>query len=363
MNIIKDKFHSFDALRFFSFLIVFISHLPLDLFPNSSLNILKNRGYVGVYFFFTLSGFLITYILLNEKKNSFQINVKKFFVRRALRIWPLYYLMILFAFVSPYIINFLGLSYSSEGYEPNYFISCLFLENYRTLILNEFPNVMPLPVFWSLCVEEHFYIIWGGLLYFSKINKVPYLIVIFLIIPSIARYFFLENNLLFLDLTTNIDFFMFGAIPAYLYVKNKEKLILKIMNVSKYLKYLILITTVLFVLFIGNYNTFKEFALIEPVALGILYSLTLFIFLPSENNFKVNDKNLISKLGIYTYGLYLTHIIIIRFFYKLALKFSFNLENHFWLFFIISLFATIIASYFSYNYLEKPFLKLKEHFK
>ena len=45
-----------------------------------------------------------------------------------------------------------------------------------------------------------------------------------------SRYFFLNNELLFLDLSTNIDFFMFGAIPAYLYVNYKEKLLLKIMN-------------------------------------------------------------------------------------------------------------------------------------
>ncbi|MFC7388488.1 response regulator, partial [Sphaerisporangium rhizosphaerae] len=59
----KEKFETFDALRFFSFLLVFIFHLPPDLRP------LETRGDIGVWFFFSLSGFLITYLLLIEKKN------------------------------------------------------------------------------------------------------------------------------------------------------------------------------------------------------------------------------------------------------------------------------------------------------
>lgn len=357
----KDKFHSFDALRFLSFLIVFTSHLPFDIFSNSNFIFLKDIGHVGVYFFFTLSGFLITYILLNEKKNAQQISLKNFFIRRILRIWPLFYLMILFAYLSPHIITFLGITYSNEGYQPNYFLTCLFLENYHTIYSNQFPNVMPLPVFWSLCVEEHFYIIWGLILYYTSIKKVPFLILLFLILPVISRYFFIQNELKTIDLSTTIDLFMYGAIPAYLYVNHKEKLIKIIEAKSNYLKASILITTIIVVLSSASFE-YKNLKFLEPTLLGILFCLTLSIFLPSKNIFKITDKNIISKLGVFTYSLYLTHILIISFLRKITFKWNLNFDQNELVFFSISLILTIVISYFSYNFIEKPFLQLKKIF-
>ena len=61
-------------------------------------------GYFGVIFFFVLSGFLITYLLLQEKEESGDIAISKFYVRRILRIWPIYYLVIVLGFfVLPHI--------------------------------------------------------------------------------------------------------------------------------------------------------------------------------------------------------------------------------------------------------------------
>lgn len=72
----RETFDTFDALRFISFFIVFISHLPYTLFP--SFNFVRTRGDIGVYFFFTLSGFLITYVLLFEKKLQDTFNFKRY---------------------------------------------------------------------------------------------------------------------------------------------------------------------------------------------------------------------------------------------------------------------------------------------
>ena len=357
----KDKFHSFDALRFLSFLIVFTSHQPFDLFPKSCFTILKDRGHLGVYFFFTLSGFLITYILLNEKTNNLKINLKKFYIRRILRIWPLFYLMVLFAYLSPQMITFLGMRYSTEGYEPNYFLTCLFLENYHTIFTHQFPNVMPLPVFWSLCIEEHFYIIWGLLLYYTNIKKIPYLILCFLILPIMMRHFFLQNNFMILDLSTNIDLFMYGALPAYLYVNHKQQLIDTIQKQSNYLKALPLVLVVAWVLFSGSYPL-ESLTYLEPSIMGILCSLLLFVFLPSKNNFKITDANALSKLGLFTYSLYLIHFITISLLKKLTLKWNFSLDQKGLTFFVAALLLTILVSYISYHFIEKPFLKLKRLF-
>jgi len=357
----KDKFHSFDALRFLSFTVVFLSHLPFDLFSNSYSTLFKNRGYIGVEFFFVLSGFLITYILLNEKRNGNQINLKNFFIRRILRIWPLFYLMILFAYLSPFIITHLGLTFSEEGYQPNYFYSCLFLENYQTIFKHQFPNVIPLPVFWSLCIEEHFYIIWGVLLYYVNKKRIPFLITTLLFLATFFRYLFLKNDLLFLDLSTNVDFFMFGAIPAYLYSYYKEELLVFLKQRSNKIKSLILSITVLYVLFSGKIR-FKNYELIEPILFGCLFSLCLFIFIPKDNSFKIKDNNILSKLGVYTYGLYLTHFIAISLVKKLFIKLNISFDRNFLLFITCSLLITILASYISYTVIEKPFLNLKKYF-
>lgn len=359
MTISKEKFHSFDALRFFSFFIVFLSHLPYDLLNN--LGFLKIDGTIGVYFFFTLSGFLITYILLYEKTTSNGFNFKNFFARRMLRIWPLYYLVLLFAFCSSFIIAFLHLPSSDVGYSPNWLMSAFFLENYMVIYHNGYANVSPIPVFWSLCVEEHFYIIWGVLLYFLKIKKVPIFILAFIGIAFLSRYLFFLNNMLFKDILTNIDFFMFGAIPAYLFVNFKEKTCSIINKVPVFFKVLLILTTLVY-MFASGHIEFGYSKLIHPVIFGLLFSAIIFVFLPSENKLKISDKNIFSRLGIYTYSLYLIHVIVIHLIIQLFNKFQINFAHNSIYFVLLALGITVFGSYLSYVLIEKPFLRLKKYF-
>src|SRR6185437_1276712 len=89
-------------MRFVAAMAVFLSHSVA--FFNASGNsismgpLVENGGYYGVIFFYTLSGFLITFLLLREKDETGTIALRKFYVRRALRIWPLYYLMTILSF-------------------------------------------------------------------------------------------------------------------------------------------------------------------------------------------------------------------------------------------------------------------------
>ena len=112
MNFIKKDrvhFHTFDSLRFLSFLLVFLHHSPVS--KGSFLHYFAKEGGIGVSFFFVLSGFLITYILIVEKINAHgKIDLKKFFVRRILRIWPLYYAMVIFAMFTPFVLDFFHIS-------------------------------------------------------------------------------------------------------------------------------------------------------------------------------------------------------------------------------------------------------------
>ena len=116
-------FYTFDVLRFLAFLIVFLHHLPTT--DNTFFNFFMHSGGIGVQIFFVLSGFLISYILIEEKKISNKLNLKNFFMRRVLRIWPLYYAMIFFAFITPWILKLFSIESSDEGYSPNWLFPLL----------------------------------------------------------------------------------------------------------------------------------------------------------------------------------------------------------------------------------------------
>ena len=134
----RRHFHSFNALRFVSFLLVFIHHIPVN--ETSFLSYFTKTGGVGVSFFFSLSGFLITYILLAEKLEQNKISLKHFFIKRILKIWPLFYAMLLFAYLTPFFLDYSNLPSSSDGYKPNWWYSVFFLENYQMLFTKDFPN-------------------------------------------------------------------------------------------------------------------------------------------------------------------------------------------------------------------------------
>ncbi len=355
----KENFHSFNTLRFFSFLIVFLSHLPYVLF--NKLEFFHLNGAIGVRFFFILSGFLITYILLYEKSLNNSINFKRYFIRRILRIWPMYYLILLFAFVSTYIIQFLHLSSSNVGYQPNWLMSCFFLENYQIMYHNDFANVSPLPVLWSVCIEEHFYIIWVFIIAFCNIKKITYFMFGLILVAFISRFVYNKYDIMFKDIFTNIDYFMYGAFPAYLLVFKKEKTILIINKIPIYLKLIIVTLPVIYVFGINLCN-FEYFNQIEPLTSGLFFSMLLFILLPQENKLKISDKSIFSNLGVYTYSLYLNHVVVINLMIQVFKKIGLDLKVYYFLFIFTSLFLTIFASKLTFVFIEKPFLNLKKKF-
>ena len=152
-------FHSFNALRFFACFRIFLLHLPNREGKQFFNTLIFDGGEIGVDFFFVLSGLLITYLLTDEYAQTGKINAKEYLLRRAYRIWPLYFLGVFIAYFNNFISARLHMG-SGLGYTPNLFFSLTFLENYQILFHDNFPNGAPLRVFWSLCVEEHFYLLW-----------------------------------------------------------------------------------------------------------------------------------------------------------------------------------------------------------
>lgn len=350
----KEYFQSFDALRFISFFLVFLLHIPID--ENSFMSFFSKSGGIGVSFFFVLSGFLITYILIIEKKTFKKISLKNFFIRRILRIWPLFYLMVLFAFITPYLLNFLNLEYSNHGYTPNWTFSLLFLENYKMMIEGTFPNTSPLIVMWSLCIEEHFYIIWGLALYYLPLKKLPFLIILSILIANVTRVIFFIYNISFSEIFSNLDYFAYGALCAYVLVLN-ENLSTRMNSLSKKTIYIIILVTVICVFYFPHINL-NWLCLLAPTLFGILFMLI--IFFAVNNKITFHTYKIIGKLGIYTYGLYLYHTIFVN----LMMKIFKNSHSAYKNIMIASssLAITILVSYLSYMLFEKQFLKLKKYF-
>jgi peptidoglycan/LPS O-acetylase OafA/YrhL len=156
-------FGSLDGLRAVSILAVIWHHAGT---ANNSWRLL-DRGFLGVDLFFVISGFLIVTLLLREQSSIGEISLKKFYIRRTLRIFPLYYGVILFLAVIYATVN----RNSLFGHR---FLSDL--PYYLTFTANFVP-VVGLKIVWSLATEEQFYLLWPSIEKYLGKYVVPVLVV------------------------------------------------------------------------------------------------------------------------------------------------------------------------------------------
>jgi peptidoglycan/LPS O-acetylase OafA/YrhL len=131
-------------------------------------NQMTSLGRQGVEVFFVLSGFLITRLLLRERDHTGTVSLPRFYARRTLRIWPLYYLVVLLAWVAlPWAVHLLPAqvqalcalqtrTMGSPG-DPRLPLYLLFLANFSFWLC---PHVLCGAHLWSLGVEEQFYVVW-----------------------------------------------------------------------------------------------------------------------------------------------------------------------------------------------------------
>lgn len=358
----KRYFHTFDALRFFAFLKVFLLHLPI--FNFAWFNFIRSGGGIGVQFFFVLSGFLISYLILEEKSSTNNFNLKNFFARRILRTWPLYFIMVGFAYSTPFVLDYFHILYSDQGYEPDWRYSVFFLENYKSIIENNHPNVSPLVVMWSLCIEEHFYLVWGLLLFFLPVKAFPKLVFASVAVSLIARKIFFSYGLRDIDLLTNLDLFAIGGLLAYLLITRNQWVETKTKSLAHWKKVLLIFivaTTVVLESFLFNNYIGR---IIQPTVFGILFTLLLAIFIPENSDFKIGGRHPLSRWGKLSYGLYLFHTIIINLLLKIFSSASLPLDNVFnaMIFILIAFVSSLLCSQLSFILIERPFLKIKKFF-
>jgi peptidoglycan/LPS O-acetylase OafA/YrhL len=366
MQIKKAGFHTIDALRFFAFFKVYMLHVPTG--RNFFLfSFLKKGGGIGVVFFFVLSGFLITYNLVTEQSKTGHVNLFRFFAKRVLRIWPLFYLFLLVLYlIPPHTKESLGLI--MPGYAPDWRFSFVFLENYKIILCHSYPSIAALLVTWSLCVEEHFYIIWGILAAFVSYRRM-WLALILLVVLAIAGRIICYTYIPQYDISTNeivtcLDYFAIGGLLGYLYCGNAASMDRFILSIPLYFRITYIVFTVIFV--------FTSF-LIEPALHlpkyicptfeSLIFAGMIAIVLPRKSEIRIGENNIFSYLGRISYGLYLFHpvFIDISLHYCAAHHIRINTVSILTLFIAFTLACTVATASLSYNFYEKPILRLKRY--
>jgi len=353
----RSYYPALDGLRGFAIAAVLFHHnlgfLPFPKF-----------GWTGVDLFFVLSGFLITDILLKtkEEKNFLQ----NFFIRRILRIFPLYYgITILYFILAP------SLSQFKDQYSYYYTNQCmlwLHLQNWL-YITNPEPNQYTVfSHFWSLSVEEQFYLVWPLIIFASKKLRTLVTILCIILFGCILfrflswLYFGNGNTTFHLQYMTRADGLCIGSLIAIWRNTCVQTARKKLFQLCAVLLSLHAITFVLVKTIFTNASHFSIFGFSTvSVILG-----TLLIFVIEKGNALTKilfENRPIKGLGKISYGLYVFHWPILVLFKIYFVKYTMNLgiSNH-QSYVVASMAATITAillSILSYNLFEKKILAFR----
>lgn len=341
----QQKMPQLDAVRGLAILVVMLHNTSLK-FPALHLERLFRDGWMGVDLFFVLSGFLITGILVDTKESEGFF--RNFYVRRCLRIWPLYYSLLIFMFVVAARLS------SSEAHQiaqtaSPWWAYPLFLQNFLIAVSTDAAG--PLAVTWSLAIEEQFYLVWPWIVRFCSSSQLFGIAATEMCLSPILRFYLsLHHVNLYTNVFSRLDGLMAGAILAVL-VRSSN------FSPGRFLKY-----------------AWISFLLAAPLAFvteaisagWMVYSLTAlasasFIYLSLFSSQKWLQSVMTNRFAVYTgalsYGLYLLHKIAI------GIAETLHLDRHPVLLLPVILVLSYALAALSWNLLEKPFLKLKRFFE
>jgi peptidoglycan/LPS O-acetylase OafA/YrhL len=356
----KHYYPALDGLRGIAILLVVLLH-------NFGFMNYFFFGWLGVDLFFVLSGFLITNILLDtlEKPNF----LRNFYIRRVLRIFPLYYfILIICLFIIPAIP---GLGYDLSYYIKNQAWEWTYLQNWLFVFKEPYGTKMLLHT-WSLAVEEQFYLVWPATILLIRKPKIL-LAVVFatLIIVLITRFLiwiYHIEDLAYASLYTftRIDGICIGCMVALLMKINQPFL-------KKYTPMIVLLMAAInfgFYFINGSHSfTLPYLAFAGYTTFAVLFGILVYEAVLAESKwiqFFLNIR-ILKFFGKISYGLYVYHwpvyILLFSFFTNLFIT-TMNISVRIAEISsgIVVTFVGIIISIISYRYFEKPFLKLKNSY-
>lgn len=364
-----------DVLRFFAFFGVFVYHLPMfgSLFFSryGVLGDLALSGVFGVDLFFTLSGYLITSLLLRERDETGDVNLKAFYARRTLRIWPLYYFVIGLTF----LLTHLPASVTSAPFWGNmfppmssgvYFFLAIFLFNFD--FANGITPTHGLVMYplWSISVEEQFYLFWPWVLRYLPRKRLVLAPLLMLAIAAVSHMLSLPMKLSWNGTFTRLDPIAIGILIALLpriELRTPMRMGLMIFGIVSW------VTAVRYCNLPIQASTPKVAIGYPLVALGSGAIVLAILGIQSFKSDSAFARALI-YLGKVSYGLYVYNPIAKTAGYLLLYNFGLKACTATglprwtaWSTYVLFTFGLNVAmAAASYRWLEAPFLRLKERF-
>ncbi|MFZ4726540.1 MAG: acyltransferase family protein, partial [Paludibacter sp.] len=313
-------FEGLNSLRFFAAFMVVMHHTETirkknDLFNLEWLGLFRNGGN-AVTFFFVLSGFLITYLLLKESNKTGTISIKHFYIKRMLRIWPLYFLLVIIGtLLVPQVFSMLHINYEMPyNLGQTWFYYVFFLPGLVTFF---FGHHLLEPL-WSIGIEEVFYLIWAPLFKIGKkmiLTILLSIIAIKVVLMIMAEVWIKEPLFVYVVNTFRFEAMSIGGLGAY-FIFHRKKSLSNMILYKKPIQIVIYAVLIVFLIFQTNINNSIWLAIFNtPVVSGLIVDflflyLIIGVSLIDNNIFKFRNKFL-SYLGEISYGIYMYHLLII----------------------------------------------------
>jgi len=344
----QPYFKGLDGLRALSIVFVLLAHFYFGSSGTDGTDI----GAIGVEIFFVISGFLITTLLLKEKQKKGTIQLKRFYIRRFLRIVPVAILFLITLFLIN-IVEHLGITNLSFA------TAFLYLKNLPIKNAGEWYTGH----FWSLSVEEQFYLVFPFLLTANQKITKRLTILLIILIPTISYLGFNKIGVFYsnkiIHNTTFVFINLLGKGSASIFVGCILSILLfegiiKALPSTKYLSLVIFLLALV--------CRFKISPVYIPYFSSIVFSaligVVIILNLQDPDNYfaKILDYKIFVKVGVLSYSLYIWQQI---FTHQQPWQYAFKYSNSV----ILNTVTLFAVAYFSYNFYEKRFLTLKDKFK
>jgi len=341
-----------DGMRAIAVLLVLLYHTEYVERP-SSLAYLSSLGWIGVDAFFVLSGFLITKVLLGTQPGPRGLGL--FVLRRILRTWPLYFVVLLMAFLT--------VPRYGQGEQirwPYYFV---FLQNFFAPF-----TARSLSATWSLCVEEHFYLLWPFLIFLTPRRFLAWALPLtFLVLPFVRLWGLnhaFTSEQLYTETQFHLDGLVAGSMVALVFTRSKQ--CPRALLIGGYACLVLGAATAL----LGFRHGWNVIAGQNDVfgftSLAIGFAGLLLFLLHSESSILAKALSLspIRYIGRISYGIYLLHEGLYALLGRITLHGSLGAVWRAWTFAIpLHIGLAVCAAALSYRFFESPILRVKDRLR
>jgi peptidoglycan/LPS O-acetylase OafA/YrhL len=348
-----------DGLRAVSILLVILFHIKEELVHFRFLYFVAEHGWYGVDVFFTLSGFLITWMLLKEIDNRGKINIVRFYIRRGLRLWPAYFVYLIIVGAAIYLRG-------THRQLENYLSALPYLITYTSNYLAIYaPDRLPLLLHtWSLCVEEQFYLAFPLVLLLFSCESAKHILLAIIcticgirVLVVVHAYFYLQY---FTPL--RIDTILAGCVVAIVFRKMRFGGYRFLEN--RILQYAGVIIWGGCIMMFANEGS-KTLYIIGLPLLYLFSALNIYMI---ANGFpvllvKILEFKTIVYIGKISYGIYLVHVICMVFVLKCFGYYQINGYPRLIIVVTLSVITPICSAAIMYKYVEKPILLIKERYR